>query len=727
MKKILLIAITLLLPLVLFAQTADECLKYGRNFYYGQNGVAQDYTEAAKWFLKAAEQGNADAQTFLGYSYENGLGVTKDFIEAVKWYRKAAEQGYSVAQYNLGNSYYNGSGVAKDYTEAAKWYRKAADQGFSLAQSSLGDSYYNGSGVAKDYTEAAKWFLKAAEQGNADAQTFLGYSYENGLGVTKDYNEAVKWYRKAAEQGNSSAQYNLANFYYNGSGVAKDINEAVKWLRKAAEQGYSEAQKDLGLCYEHGVGVEKDYKLAFEWYQKAAEQGLPEAQNDLGLCYEHGVGVEKDYKLAFEWYQKAAAQDNLNAMFAIGGFYEDGLGVTQDYLLAKEWYQKAADKGEINSQFSLASLYYYGRGVGKDYKMAMEWFQKAAAQGHLDAMLVIGAFYEEGVGVARDYQKAKEWYQKALNCDPNFTKAKTPLANIEKKIAEQSNDNNSITQNTTTSTQPKQQPVAQPQTKDGIDIVDKGIPVISRVNNNTFAIIIANEDYQTESKVEYAKNDGEVFKIYCHKTLGLPEKNVHFVANATRNNIIGELFWLSQVCKAFKGEASAIFYYAGHGLPDEDSGAAYLLPVDGNSQILPTCYSINELYETLGKLPAKKVTVLMDACFSGAKRNGGMLASARGVAIKAKASEPKGSMIVLSAAQGNETAYKYEEAKHGLFTYFLLKKLKDSNGNVTMGELSNYITEQVKRYSIVENGKSQTPTVQTSNNLRSTWESMKFD
>lgn len=265
------------------------------------------------------------------------------------------------------------------------------------------------------------------------------------------------------------------------------------------------------------------------------------------------------------------------------------------------------------------------------------------------------------------------------------------------------------------------------QPKNEIDPVDINIPIPGRVNKNTFAIIIANEDYQSETKVEYAKNDGEVFKSYCHKTLGLPEKNVHFVANATLNNIIGELDWLQQVCNAYGGDASVIFYYAGHGIPDEDTGSAYLMPTDGNSRLLRTCFSIHELYETLGKLPAKKVTVLMDACFSGAKRNGGMLASARGVAIKSRASDPKGSMIVLSAAQGNETAYKYEEAKHGLFTYFLLKKLKDSKGDVTMGELSHYIQDQVKRYSIVENGKSQTPTVQTSNNLRSRWESMKFD
>ena len=199
------------------------------------------------------------------------------------------------------------------------------------------------------------------------------------------------------------------------------------------------------------------------------------------------------------------------------------------------------------------------------------------------------------------------------------------------------------------------------------------------------------------------------------------------MANATLNNIIGELDWLSQVCNAYKGKASVIFYYAGHGIPDEVSGSAYLLPTDGNSRLLRTCFSINELFEDLGKLPAMKVIVLMDACFSGAMRNGDMLASARGVAIKAKPSAPKGNMIVLSAAQGNETAYKYDEAKHGLFTYFLLKKLKESIGNVTMGELIHYIQDQVSRHSIVENGKIQTPSVQTSDNIRGNWESIQFD
>ena len=86
-----------------------------------------------------------------------------------------------------------------------------------------------------------------------------------------------------------------------------------------------------------------------------------------------------------------------------------------------------------------------------------------------------------------------------------------------------------------------------------------------------------------------------------------------------------------------------------------------------------------------------------------------MLASARGVAIKAKQNIPQGNMVVLSAAQGDETAYPYEEMGHGLFTYYLLKKLQETKGNLTFGELAEYVTNEVKKRSIIVNGKLQTP------------------
>ena len=116
----------------------------------------------------------------------------------------------------------------------------------------------------------------------------------------------------------------------------------------------------------------------------------------------------------------------------------------------------------------------------------------------------------------------------------------------------------------------------------------------------------------------------------------------------------------------------------------------------------------------------------MDACFSGSERGNNMLASARGVALKHKKVSPIGNMIVFTASSGDETAYPFPEMKHGLFTYFLLKKLQESKGNVTMGELGNYIIENVEKESIVSNGRIQTPTISVSPSITDKWQKKKL-
>jgi TPR repeat protein len=99
--------------------------------------VAKDDAEAVNWLRKAAELGEATAQSNLGAMYMLGRGVAKDEAEAATWIRKAAEQGLAMAQHNLGIMYENGQGVAKDETEAVVWYRKAAAQGYAPAQNAL--------------------------------------------------------------------------------------------------------------------------------------------------------------------------------------------------------------------------------------------------------------------------------------------------------------------------------------------------------------------------------------------------------------------------------------------------------------------------------------------------------------------------------------------------------------------------------------------------------------
>ena len=255
--------------------------------------------------------------------------------------------------------------------------------------------------------------------------------------------------------------------------------------------------------------------------------------------------------------------------------------------------------------------------------------------------------------------------------------------------------------------------------------IDKDIPVSEAANDKTFAVIIANENYQNVSDVPYAINDGGVFRNYCEKTLGIPAVNIHYVANATLNNIHGEINWLENVLRSYEGQAKAIFYYAGHGIPDESSKDSYLLPVDGIGSNPRTGYKLENLYASLGSLPSRSVTVFLDACFSGANRNGEMInPNLRGVVIRANACAPSGNMVVFSAAQNYETAMPYKEESHGLFTYFLLKKLQETAGDVTYEELIDYVQRNVRQRSSVL-GKTQTPTLTPSPSIGDRWKEWK--
>ena len=251
--------------------------------------------------------------------------------------------------------------------------------------------------------------------------------------------------------------------------------------------------------------------------------------------------------------------------------------------------------------------------------------------------------------------------------------------------------------------------------------LDENIPVSGTKANNTFVIAIGNENYQLVPSVSFAENDMEVFCKYCQKTLGVPISNIRKYKDATFGVMLSALKDLKDIAEAYNGDINVLFYYAGHGFPDEKSRKAYLLPIDADGKQSEVCFPISRLYSELAALNSKSTVVFMDACFSGAQRGDGMLASARGVAIEVKEEAIQGNLVVFSAASGDETAYPYKEKGHGMFTYFLLKKVQETKGAVTLGELSDYIITNVKRQSVVTNRKSQTPTVIHSESVGTGW------
>ncbi len=398
-------------------------------------------------------------------------------------------------------------------------------------------------------------------------------------------------------------------------------------------------------------------QYGFEELKKSAATNDLAAQFYLAVCYQYGIGTEKSDPDAFRMYRKAAERGLPDAMYHIAAFYRDGIAVAQDTEREKEWLQRYSKKG---GQFLLTDLIpIYNEGVKHSQNYALN--------------------PKGGSGIPAN-QVAQNTVQQ-----PQVIVQAQPIA----------------------VTQPQTANKPAPQTKKSD--VDQNIPTGKLMRTHTFALIIANENYMEVANVPNALNDGQVFKEYCQKTLGIPESNIRYTPDATLNRMKRQLSWISQVMEAYKGDANIIFYYAGHGIPDESNQSSYLLPVDGYGSDITTGYSLDEIYKMLGEKKAKSVVVLLDACFSGANRDGAMLASARGVAIKAKQGAPKGKMVILSAAQGDETAYPYQEKGHGMFTYYLLKKLRDTKGDVTFGELADYVTSEVMKQSVVTNGKMQTP------------------
>jgi TPR repeat protein len=129
------------------------------NRYLNGDGVAQNFTDSARWFRLAAENGHTEAQLTLGLMYESGVGVEQDVVRSIDWILMSAQAGLPGAQYKLARMYAYGAGVAADAAAAAGWYARAAAGGVVEAQYELGLAYLNGRGVGRDMEQASSGCL----------------------------------------------------------------------------------------------------------------------------------------------------------------------------------------------------------------------------------------------------------------------------------------------------------------------------------------------------------------------------------------------------------------------------------------------------------------------------------------------------------------------------------------------------------------------------------------
>ena len=170
------------------ASVSGDQLAAGKSAY-----TRGDYSLAFRAFTPLANEGNAEAQTFIGSLYENGLGVIKDEKNALDWYEKAGKAGNAKGQHNAGIFYYTGRGVAVNYPAAYEWFLKATNNDYAPSQYMIGLMYHQGHGVAINFERARTWFLKAAKQGYANAQFMYAYMVQSGEGEKSDPPRAMVW------------------------------------------------------------------------------------------------------------------------------------------------------------------------------------------------------------------------------------------------------------------------------------------------------------------------------------------------------------------------------------------------------------------------------------------------------------------------------------------------------------------------------------------------------
>ncbi|OJJ19103.1 hypothetical protein BKI52_20010 [marine bacterium AO1-C] len=275
--------------------------------------------------------------------------------------------------------------------------------------------------------------------------------------------------------------------------------------------------------------------------------------------------------------------------------------------------------------------------------------------------------------------------QLAIKLDP--IKIKIPTKPVQKP-----SENNPKTTQNVVSTAPK------------IAEVDLNLPKTNMQNRDAIAVVIGNRNYLKTKEVQFAINDARSIKKYLVEVLGFQPGNIYYQENATKgdfeilfgnqSNYQGKLY---NTVKA--GKSDVFIFYSGHGAPDTKNFKGYFVPVECDPQYVSLAgYPIDLFYRNLAKLPAKSVTVVLDACFSGAE----ILKNISPIGVKSKGIKGIKNGVLLASSQGTQVSSWYNAKRHGLFTYFFLKAIHNKNADankdnqLTFKEIYQYIANQTE-------------------------------
>ncbi|MDE1995902.1 MAG: sel1 repeat family protein [Rhizobiaceae bacterium] len=258
------------------------------------------YLTAFAKALPRAQLGDPAAQTLLAELMSQGLGIKRDTKDAAFWYGKAAEGGDATSMFKYALLLMEGRDVPRDQKKADEWMKKAADAGQASAEFNWAQSLTADNPGIKGLQLALPYYEKSAEQGIADAQYAVSQLYLNLPDLPPEKKaQAREWLSRAANAGYDTAQLDMGVWLINGTGGKQDLENGFNWMRVAAYRGNVLAQNKLAHLYINALGTKQDPVAAATWYVISRRAGLKDPELE-------------DFYQGIEDYQQKAAIDAAN-------------------------------------------------------------------------------------------------------------------------------------------------------------------------------------------------------------------------------------------------------------------------------------------------------------------------------------------------------------------------------------------------------------------------------
>lgn len=507
----------------------------------------------------------------------------------------------------------------------------------------------------------------------------------------------LKTLQARADSGDGGAMNELGSRLVLGRDGPPNPAEGCRWFQTAADMGHVNATANLAMCFEQGIGRRKGGQAeAARLYALAAEANSALAQNQLADMLWRGSGIPKDPVAALKWWTIAAS---------------GGMGPGSQAIREKAARSRDRALGTIEADQAHAAR-----------RQATAWIaQRSSRPGapplpEIPLIDVPAEIEVSGPVVELDGRVSGLAQVRSLTVDGTPVEVRNGAFRLSRHVPIGTSEIQILAQDEKGRTGSARIAVTRAPTA-----IDPDFPPLNplalkgKPRPQALALIIGIEGYEDAPPAEFAERDARAFYDYATHALGIPEARVKLLAGsgARRLDVLKALdTWLVPRIGA---DSEVFVFFSGHGLASEDGRDTFLLPHDGDRAMLAkSTLRRRDLIAAITAARPKSLRLFLDTCYSGATRSGeALIASARPILMVSKDTDVPAGVIVHSAAGGDQLSSSLKGARHGLFSYFLMRGLggeadADGDRRITDAEIYAYVGERIPRQAATL-GRGQTP------------------